>query len=87
MFALYFSTKAKKEYNGLEIPLRRKIEEILNILKLDPVPVRFCDIKKLRGMDGVYRIRIGRLRVVYAVVWNDKSIVISRISFRESAYD
>ncbi len=51
------------------------------------MPARLYDVKKLQGVKDTCRIRIGRIRIVYAILWSDKVILISRISPRESAYD
>ena len=97
MFTIAFSSRAKKEYDRLqnsprmhisEVGAKRgKIKEIFKMLAIDPVPARVCDVKKLRGLENTFRIRMGRMRIVYTIVWEDKTILISRISHRESAYD
>jgi len=35
---------------------------------------------------NIYRIRIGKIRVVYEVKWKEKTLLIHRISFRKDAY-
>jgi mRNA interferase RelE/StbE len=87
MFTIEFSSRAKKEYEWLEKRLKRHVEEALRLLKLDPVPAKVYDIRKLKGIDDTFRIRIGKIRIVYTCIWNDNVIVISRISPRESVYD
>ena len=84
MFQIHFSSKSKKEFDAL---MNKKILEVLNILPLDPLPVKLYDVKKLQGIRDTFRIRIGKVRIIYTIIWNDKAILISRISTRESAYD
>jgi mRNA interferase RelE/StbE len=67
MFKVHLSTKAKKELEQLEKNLRRRIAKILEVLQLDPVPVRFYDVKKMVGVENTYRIRIGKIRIIYTV--------------------
>ncbi|MBS3054036.1 MAG: type II toxin-antitoxin system RelE/ParE family toxin [Candidatus Aenigmarchaeota archaeon] len=56
-----------------------RIDEILKTLIIDPVPAKSCDVKKLQGMQNTFRIRIGGVRIVYAIVWKSKTILVSRI--------
>ncbi len=85
-----FKIKAKKRVITFvsKIPTKRKkrIENLLLLLKNEPVPVKSADVAKLKGFDNVYRIRIGKLRIVYEVKWKEKIILIHRISYRKDAY-
>ncbi len=38
------------------------------------------DIKKLRGLDGLYRVRIGRIRIIFHA---GEQVVIKQISSRD----
>lgn len=84
MFRIEFSSKAKKEFDQLK---DERIEEVLKVLVFDPVPAKRYDVKKLKGIKDTFRIRVGKFRVVYTIIWKDGTILVSRISFRESAYD
>ncbi|MDI6807327.1 MAG: type II toxin-antitoxin system RelE/ParE family toxin [Candidatus Aenigmarchaeota archaeon] len=85
MFRIEFSRRAKKELKKLE-KYKERIVEVLKILSLDPVPARYYDVKKLRGLKNAFRIRIGRIRIVYTINWKDKVIIIARAEFRGRAY-
>jgi len=50
------------------------------------VPFKACDVSKLKGFDNAYRIRIGDLRIVYEIIWNEKVILIDFIGPRGKAY-
>ena len=52
----------------------------------DPIPFRKFDVAKLKGYENTYRIRIGNLRIVYEVNWDEKRILIHFIGPREKAY-
>lgn len=54
--------------------------------KKELVPAKQFDVKKLEGLDNTFRIRIGKLRIVYAVDWKNKDIVIAKIGMRENIY-
>jgi len=36
--------------------------EAFKILSLDPVPIRYFDVKKLEGLENAFRIRIGKIK-------------------------
>ncbi len=45
------------------------------------------DVKKLEGLKDTFRIRLGKIRIVYTIIWKDKVILVSRIEKRGTAYD
>ena len=57
------------------------------ILKNDPIPFRKVDVCKLKSYDNTYRIRAGNLRIVYEVLWTERTIIIHYIGHREKAYE
>lgn len=87
MFKVLLSSRAKKEFDNFEEKYRNRIARLFEILSFDPVPAKICDIRKLGGADDAFRIRIGRIRIVYSVVWQNKDIIIARIGLRENVYD
>jgi len=60
MFRVEFSSRAKKEFDKLK---EKRIEDVLEILKIDPIPARLYDVKKLIGLKDTFRIRIGKIRL------------------------
>ncbi|MGA2874752.1 MAG: hypothetical protein ABSE82_04340 [Nitrososphaerales archaeon] len=45
------------------------------------------DATKLRGYENIYRIRVGETRVVYAVSWVDRKILVNYVGPRGNAHD
>ncbi len=45
------------------------------------------DVSKLKGYDNIYRVRIGDLRLVYGVIWEERKILIHYLGPRGRAYD
>ena len=86
MFKIEFSTKAKKEFDRLEERYKKHTVYVLRVLSIDPVPTRYCDVKKLVGLRDTFRIRIGKIRIVYVIDWKNKVIIIARIAFRKKVY-
>lgn len=82
-----FKIKAKKRaitfITKISDKQKKKIEELLLLLKDEPVPVKSSDVAKLKGFDNIYRIRIGRIGIVYEVKWKKKIILIHRIGYRK----
>lgn len=78
---------SKKEFDSIEEKYRNKIAQIFKILSFDPVPAKLFDIKKLEGVDDTFRIRLGRIRIIYTIIWQNKDMVISKPGMRENVYD
>ena len=56
------------------------------MLKQNPAPVPEYDVKKLRGLKDIYRLRIGDIRIEYEVDWEAKLISVLLVEFRQRAY-
>jgi mRNA interferase RelE/StbE len=87
MFTIKIKRKALKKLAKLNPKQKRNIETIILILKNDPIPFKKADVCKLQGYESTYRIRIGKLRIVYQVFWDEKTILIHYIGPREKAYE
>jgi mRNA interferase RelE/StbE len=87
MFAVKAKRKALRNLKKLDKKQKQKIATAILILKNDPIPFKKVDICRLMGYDNTYRIRIGDLRVIYQVSWDEKTILIQYIGPRERAYE
>ncbi len=76
--------KAEKQIRSLPFHIKKKIDELIDHLKEDPLPAKRYDLKKIRGKKDVYRIRIGNYRVIYKIQ-NDVIIILLVIQ-RKQAY-
>lgn len=85
-FELRIKKKALKFISSLRREEREKLKEAFLVLKSDPVPVKLLDIAKLKGEKNTYRIRVGKVRIVYVVLWKEKTVLIHRADFREKVY-
>jgi len=86
MFCILISGNARKGSKKLPKEVKRKIAEILDYLERNPIPVEKYDVKKIKGMHGIYRIRIGKWRMVYSVDFLENKIIIITIAPRGAAY-
>ena len=86
MYSLKIKRKALKVAGRLPEGVKRQVEETLKVLQTKPIPARTYEIKKMRGVEDTYRIRIGDTRIVYTIKRGQRIIVIHYIGSREKAY-
>jgi mRNA-degrading endonuclease RelE of RelBE toxin-antitoxin system len=86
LFEVTIALRARKALKRLPEHYRRRLIELLLILRENPVPAEYYDIKKLKGYTDTYRARIGDVRVIYEISWNQRAINVLWIEPRESAY-
>ncbi|NJF26123.1 type II toxin-antitoxin system RelE/ParE family toxin [Thermococcus sp. Bubb.Bath] len=84
-FRVIISPRAEKGLRSLPEASMKKFAELVEVLKHNPVPVEKFDIKKLKGYERAYRIRLGKFRVVYTVRWDEDVVVILKVEPRERA--
>jgi mRNA interferase RelE/StbE len=54
---------------------KKSIKRKIDLLQQNPIKNENLDIKQLKGVENVYRLRIGKIRMVYQVL-NEKLVVI-----------
>lgn len=86
MFKIEAKKRVLKTLRDLDRDRKNRIKEALLILSNDPLPFKKLDVIKLKGYENTYRIRIGGLRIVYEVNWDEKKIIIHFVGPREKAY-
>jgi len=86
-FDINIKEKSLKFISSLQKKDRERLKEAILVLKEEPVPIKFLDIAKLKGEKNTYRIRKGKLRIVYEVIWEQKLIMIHRVDFRGDVYE
>jgi len=86
LFEIILSQKARKAIKKLPEHYMRKVIELLLILRENPVPAEYHDIKKLKGCTDTFRARIGDIRIIYEIIWNLRIINVLLIEPRETAY-
>ncbi len=72
-----------KELKKLRKSDRVRIYKALEKLK-DPFSM---DIRKLKGLEDTYAVRIGDFRIVFKVYFDRKVVFVTRIDRRERVYD
>ena len=86
MFEIVIARQAQKGSKNAPEHLKRRIVELLLILRENPVPAEYYDVKKLKGLSDTYRVRIGDFRIIYEVIWDKAAVNVLYVGPRESAY-
>jgi len=83
-FTLCLTSRASKELEKLPEKMRQRVSSRIEELAANPLP---RDVAKLKGLGDAYRVRVGKYRILYRVVWEEKVIIIFRIALRGRAYE
>jgi mRNA interferase RelE/StbE len=69
---------------GIQDEVRKQIESFLRKLQGESINV---DVKKLKGKwKDYFRIRKGKLRIIFSIDITSRSLYVERIDFRGDAY-
>ena len=82
-YRVVFARSARRELEGLETTVARRIISRVEALATDPRP-RGC--VKLQGAADLWRLRIGDYRVVYAIADSERLVDIRVVRHRSDAY-
>jgi mRNA interferase RelE/StbE len=85
VYKVLFQKSAFKEYKKLPIKVRRKVDESLEILSINPLS-EILKFKKIRGKDNHYRIRIGEYRMIYSPQDENLIVRVIRVGHRKDVY-
>ncbi len=64
---------------------KRLIKDILEELK--NFPMCSLEIKKLEGFKDIFRVKKGRIRIIFKLDKEKKRITVLKIGFRENIYE
>lgn len=84
MYNIYFTKKAEKELNRISTLDSKQLIKKLPLLSAPFSPN--LDIKKLVGVAGFYRLRLGKVRVLFEIDEVKKEVWIRKIGYRGSVY-
>lgn len=85
VYKVEFVLSAKKEFDKLPSLVKDKIADAILFLSQNPFS-ELLKVKKLKGADELYRIRVGDYRVVYEVHQHTLLIVVIKIGHRKDIY-
>ncbi|MFZ2410140.1 MAG: type II toxin-antitoxin system RelE/ParE family toxin [Candidatus Methanoperedens sp.] len=82
-YSIFFNKKVKKLISELNKSQKDRIKEKLLSFAENPFT---CDIKKIKGKEDIFRLRIGDYRVLYIFDNKEKSIYVVKIDKRSRIY-
>ncbi len=82
-FTVLLSNKAEKGLRKAEAKTRKRLQEALDFLKLNPVPTQEFDVTKISASKANYRIKIGRYRILYTIIWEQRLVKVFDIDRRD----
>ncbi len=87
-YSVFLHKKALKQIEELQQEeTKKKIKETIEHLAEYPLSLRQMDVQKLEGLERAFRIRVGGFRIFFNVDKKGRSVYITEISKRESAYE
>jgi mRNA interferase RelE/StbE len=84
-YRVLFKKSAEKEYKALPKSVRKKIDDSLEMLSIDPVS-EILKFKKIRGKENCYRIRVGEYRIIYTPLLDVLIVRVIRIGHPKDVY-
>jgi mRNA interferase RelE/StbE len=86
LYEIIFKKSAVKELHALPQRIQQKILDAIQLLSLNPY-TELLQIKKMKGADSLYRIRIQDHRVIYVIENQLIKITIIKIGHRKEVYE
>jgi len=85
-YTIVFKKSALKELQAIPERSQQKILDAIQLLALNPY-TEILQIKKLKGSDSLYRVRVQDYRVIYTLENQELKILIVKIGHRKDVYN
>jgi mRNA interferase RelE/StbE len=82
-YTVILKPSAEREFGKLQKDVQRKIKKALEFLSEEPRP---DGVKKLKGMENIYRHRVGNHRIIYQIQDKELIVYVVRIADRKESY-
>jgi len=87
VYRIVLSKEASKYYRKVDKATRNRLDNALDKLANDPFNIEHYDIKPLHEpLKGLWRFRVGKLRIIYRVARKAMQVHIVTICSRGEAY-
>ncbi len=86
VYEIVFKKSAAKELQGLPKKIQQKILDAVQLISLNPY-TELLQIKKMKGFDSLYRVRIQDYRVIYLIENQKIKVTIIKIGHRKEVYE
>jgi mRNA interferase RelE/StbE len=84
-YKVEFVKSARKEFDRLDTKLKVKTAEALRLLAQNPFS-ELLKVKKLKGANNLYRIRLGDYRIVYEIRNEQLIVLVIKVGHRREIY-
>ncbi|MBI3558913.1 type II toxin-antitoxin system RelE/ParE family toxin [Candidatus Gottesmanbacteria bacterium] len=85
MYKHFFTKLSEKEFNRLTPSEAERVSERIKALTAFPFPQNL-NIKKMSRLEDSYRLRIGKMRIIFEIDHQKKIIVVRKIGYRGNVY-
>ncbi len=85
IYEVVFKKSAAKEFQSLPQKIQQKILDAVQLLSINPY-TELLQIKKMKGAESLYRVRIQDYRVIYVIENKIIKITIIKIGHRKEVY-
>jgi mRNA interferase RelE/StbE len=82
-YEIELTRRGEKEILKLDTAIFEQVRAAIDGLGENPRPL---GVRKLRGRESEWRIRVGRFRVIYTIEDSTRRILIHRVTDRKDAY-
>ncbi len=86
VYEVVFKKSAAKELLGLPKKIQQKILDAVQLLSINPY-TELLQLKKMKGADSLYRVRIQDYRVIYLIENQIIKVTIIKIGHRKEVYE
>ena len=83
-FSVEFSRRAERYLKKLDKIIAKRCIFKIEMLQENPFP---RDAVKVKGRENVFRVRVGKYRILYEVYPKIKTVLITKIDKREKIYE
>ena len=85
MMKVLFRKSFVKDLENIPMSVRKKIKQVIEELQnADNFFSMNLDVKKIKGYDNYYRLRIGQYRI--GIEWDGDTIIFCRVLHRKNIY-
>ena len=86
-YRVILSKRAFKFLDSLDGKTRQRVIADLDRLSNYSSYDKSLDLSKLKGQKDYYRLRTGKIRIIFMLDKNAQAILVRKIAYREAAYE
>lgn len=82
-YLIKFTPQARRTMKKLDRAIQKQVLDCIVLIEDNPRPP---GVKKLAGIDDLYRVRFGDYRIVYQIDDEGHSVLIAKVGHRRDIY-